>query len=340
MPFAKISNLVALLLFTSLAVLAVNFILVHGQVSGFFAGLNAQCPSLSLGDTTPYRLFYTGIHSIDETLCGIVAMFHSSFDPSVSQFLTYFLISGLPVMAHVYLESYRPNKPIVLALPVIFVQAMQFLSFGVTFSVYWMLFVVSGAAQSAPLGRQSMITIAHAQAVLFGIFISIILTGCLMVLQDPYITAIWQVFPAVVSIASLLHLFIRPASRYPDSGFSVIRGSYIASFIVISSLHISILTSNSLDELKSLFLPSIHVLPSSAPLERHSLNLLQWDAVFGFSSSLLGTLWFGRNTKEIVALFAWSIFGSVLAGPGAAFAASALWRESCLHAGTKNGKSE
>ncbi|KAF5391769.1 hypothetical protein D9757_001718 [Collybiopsis confluens] len=331
MTFARFSQLSALFIFSSLTALSVNFILGHSNASGFFARLSAQCPSPSLGETTPYRLFYTGIPFIDQSLCGIVAMFHTSFDPEVSQFLAYFLISGAPVIASAYFESYRPNKPFLLAYPVVFVQAMQLLSFGATFSIYWMIYAMSGTAQAAPLGRKTTIIKAHAQAVLFGIFIGmVVLTGCLMVLQDPYITATWQIFPVVVSIATFLHLLARPASRYPESGYPVICGFYIASFIVISSLHFSILTGKPVDELKSMFLPSIQPLPSSASLEKHALNLLQWDAVFGFTSSLLGTLWFSKNAKEISGLVVWNIFGSVLLGPGAVFAATALWRESRL----------
>lgn len=321
--------------------LACHYIFGHAAESLLLPKLKAQCPQISLGEETPYRLPYTGAQSIDEALCGIVAFFHASFGPQVAPFLTYFLLSCAPILAHVYFESYRPNRPLTLAFPLVFALAMQLLSFGATFSVYWLVFVVSGAAQSPSLGRQTMVTKAHAQSTLFGIFIGmIILTGCMMVLQDPYITAIWQAFPVAVSVASFFHLLVRPASQHPDSGFEIIRGFYLASFIIISSLHLSFITSKSVDELKALLLPSIQVLPSSTSIELQALNLLQWDAVFGLLASLLGTVWFGRNLKQILGLLAWNLLATPLVGPGAAFAGAVLWRESRLHEDIKSVKTE
>jgi hypothetical protein len=332
---------VALLIYPSLAALAFHFIFGHASQSGLLEKLKVQCPPVSLGDATPYRLQYTGNQSIDEGLCGIVSFFHASFGPEVAPFLTYFLVSGAPIVTHVYLESCRPNRPLILAYPLIFVLGMQILSFGATFSVYWMLFIISGAAQSPKLGRQTIVTKAHVQAILFGIIIGmIILSGCMLVLQDPYITAIWQVFPVVVSVASFVHLLVRPVSLYPDSGFEIIRGFYISSFIIISSIHLTLLTSKNADELKTLLLPSIQILPSSTFTELQALNLLQWDAVFGLLASLLGTIWFGKNTKQILGLLAWNLLASPLVGPGAAFSAAALWREGRLHEKIDNVKTE
>ncbi|KAJ4488393.1 hypothetical protein J3R30DRAFT_930285 [Lentinula aciculospora] len=340
MALIKLSNLVALLIFTSLTVLAFHFILGHGDASGFFDQLSAQCSNIS-SDEAPYRLPYTGIQFIDKTLCAVVVFFHASFGPDVAPFLTYFLVSVAPIMGHAYFESSRPSRPFLMAYPVIFFQVMQLLSFGATFSVYWMLFVLSGSSSLRSLGPQTMVTKAHAQAIIFGIFIGlIILSGCMIILQDPYITAIWQVFPIVASVATILHLIIRPASLYPESGYKIIRGFYISSFILISSMHITLLTSRGMEEMKVLMLPSINVLPTSTSIELHSLNLLQWDATFGLLSSLLGTLWFGRNVKEIFALLAWNLLASPLVGPGAAFSASALWREVWLHDDLKGSKKE
>ncbi|KAJ4464648.1 hypothetical protein C8J55DRAFT_566747 [Lentinula edodes] len=331
MALFRLSNLVALLTFSSLTFLAFNFIAGHGDASGFFDKLSAPCLNITT-DEAPFSLPYTGIQPVDKTLCGIIVFFHASFGPEVAPFLIYFLLSAVPITGHAYFESSRLKRPFLMAYPVVFFQVMQLLSFGATFSVYWMLFILSGASRLPSLGRQTMVTKAHAQAIMFGIFIGlVILTGCMIILQDPYITAIWQVFPIVLSVATSLHLLVRPASLYPESGFSVIRGFYILSFILISSMHITLITSRGIEELKVLMLPSITVLPSSTSIELQALNLLQWDAVFGLLSALLATLWFGRNTKETIVLLAWNLLASPLVGPGAAFAASALWRESWLH---------
>ncbi|KAJ3778581.1 hypothetical protein FB446DRAFT_440594 [Lentinula raphanica] len=339
MTLFRFSNLAALLIFSSFSVLAFHFILGHGDSSGLFNKLSAQCkPEL---DEAPYLLSYTGIKSIDDTLCGIVVMFHASFGPDVAPFLTYFLVSAIPITGFAYFESSRPHRPLLMAYPVLFFQIMQLISFGVTFSIYWALFILSGASRLSP-SWNTRVTQAHAQAALFGIFIGlVVLTGCMMTLQDPYITAIWQVFPIVASVATLAHLLVRPSSGYRDgSGFGIIRGFYIAAFILTSSMHISFIASKDTQELKAFMLPSLHVLPPSTSLELQSLNLLQWDAVFGLLSALVGTLWFGKNAKEVFALIAWNLFASPLVGPGAAFAASALWRESWLHSNLVHEKLE
>ncbi|KAJ3741903.1 hypothetical protein DFH05DRAFT_261266 [Lentinula detonsa] len=340
MALLKLSNLAALLIFSSLTVLAFHFILGHGDASGFFDKLSAQCPYAS-SDDAPYRLPYTGIQSIDKTLCGIIVFFHASFGPDVAPFLIYFLVSAAPIMGHAYFESSRPNRPLLMAYPVVFFQIMQLISFGATFSVYWMLFILSGASRLPPSGLKTTVTKAHAQAILFGIFLGlIILTGCMIIMQDPYVTAIWQVFPVVSSVATVLHLLVRPPSRYPDSGFGIVRGFYIASFVLISSMHITFIMSKDMDELKAFMLPSIDVLHPSTSIELQSLNLLQWDATFGFLSAVLGTLWFSRNHKETFTLLAWNLLATPLVGPGAAFSASALWRESWLHEDIKTDKQE
>ncbi|KAF9072987.1 hypothetical protein BDP27DRAFT_1417750 [Rhodocollybia butyracea] len=337
---SKVFNVVALVTFSALAVQAFNYIIGHAQASGLYDKLGAHCHA-NVDGLISYRLPYTGIAAIDEILCNIVAFFHVSFEPEVKPALAYLLISAIPIVSHPFFEAHRPSSPFVLGYPVIITQLMQILSFGASFSVYWMVFILSGAAQTRS-GPKSTITKAQAQAVLFGVLLGmILLSGCLFAFQDPFVTAIWQISPIVVATASFVQYTATPTTeRQTDSGYPLIRGFYLASFLLISSVHITMLTTKNPEELKALFLPSVDILPSSTSAALQALNVLQWDGVFGLGASVLATLWFGQNVTEVLALLVCNVLASPLVGPGAAFAASALWRESRLHRDFKSTKTE
>ena len=68
-----------------------------------------------------------------------------------------------------------------------------------------------------------------------------------------------------------------------------------------------------------------------AELALQQLDMLQWDGVFAFASTLLATLWFARNGRQAICLALWNVIGSVVVGPGAVIASVALWREAHLH---------
>ncbi|KAJ7221741.1 hypothetical protein GGX14DRAFT_671134 [Mycena pura] len=170
---------------------------------------------------------------------------------------------------------------------------------------------------------------AHAQAVVFGLAIGAVVPSmCLLVLQDPHVTALWQLFPLWQFLAQSAHLFVRRRAASPESGFSWIQGLYIAAFMISSSTHIATLAGSS--DLRAVFLPSIAP-RTNAPLELKVLDLFQWDFFFAFLSTLLGTVWFAKTTRQALCIVLWNVVGSVIVGPGAAVAAVALWREAYLH---------
>jgi hypothetical protein len=47
--------------------------------------------------------------------------------------------------------------------------------------------------------------------------------------------------------------------------------------------------------------------------------------------SLLGTLWFARNAKQVVLITLWNVIVTVVVGPGAAVSGVLLWREWALN---------
>ncbi|KIK63545.1 hypothetical protein GYMLUDRAFT_241473 [Collybiopsis luxurians FD-317 M1] len=335
------SKLVALVTFSSLTYLAFQYIVGHANASGLSEKLAAQCGAPSAA--SPYHLSYTGVPTIDNVLCILVSVFHTSFEPKGVEFLTYFIASATPIVAHTYFEAGRRSRPFLLSFPLLFVQGFQIFTFGATFSFYWLLFILSGAADLQPSGRKTIITMGHVLAVVFGLAVGIGgITYAMIERQDPYITALWQVFPLVVSAASYFPTLVLPShnSGRRESGYNALRVFYVLSFLGIAYLHTNLLRSKTTEELKAFFIPSLSVLPSSTPTELQAFDMFQWDMVFGLGASVLGSLWFGQDSAQVIALLAWNVVATPLVGPGAAFAATALWREGNLHDDVKNVKTE
>jgi hypothetical protein len=57
----------------------------------------------------------------------------------------------------------------------------------------------------------------------------------------------------------------------------------------------------------------------------------QWDAVFTTGPSLLGTLWFARDVKQVVLIALWNVNETVVVDPGGAVFGVLLWREWALN---------
>jgi hypothetical protein len=146
-----------------------------------------------------------------------------------------------------------------LALPMLFGVLMQVLTVGAILPIYWLLFILTGAAQRRASGQNTIISSAHAQAVVFGLTVGVgIPSLCFLMLQDPYVTALWQLLPLWQQLAQSTHLLIRRPSAHPESGYSWIRALYIGVFIMASSTHIgAVAKAKTLDNIKAVFLPSV-----------------------------------------------------------------------------------
>ncbi|KAG6874313.1 hypothetical protein C0995_001538 [Termitomyces sp. Mi166 len=328
-------GLVPIALFSSLAYLAAHFIFGHLDKSGLAQTLQGACDHQSSGPQ-PYRLVYTGLHQVDAFLCPLVTFFHAAFDePDALAALNYFVGIGAPFIAIPTIESCRAGRSVSISLPVILGLLSQTLTIGFTFPIYWLIFIVSGGANTG-WGRpaDAKITQAHAEAVIFGLLVGAAIPSIgMLVLLDPKVTAIWQPYPAYVSIAQVLHLLIRPASKHSTSGHKTIRFLYLGMFIISSSIHIATVWPlfTDLDTIFRVYLPSFTIPNQTATAGARVLHFLKWDITFGFGSSILATLWFTNNVKEALSLLAWTIFAIPFFGPGAAIAGAALQRESSLH---------
>jgi len=260
----------------------------------------------------------------------LVVFFHAALDePDAFALLTYFIGTGGPLIAIPAVEGWRAGRSAFIAYPVIFGLLSQTLTIGITFPIYWLVFILSGGA-NITLGK---IKQAHAEATVFGVMVGATIPSiCLLALSDPVVTAIWQPYPIYVSLAQYAHLAFRPASKHAESGYKTIRFMYIGMFILASSAHIATIWPLITDfsTIQRVYLPSLTAPVQSASIGVRVLHFLKWDLALGLASSIIATLWFARNLKETLALAAWNVIATPVFGPGAALTGAAVWRESSL----------
>ncbi|KAF5386874.1 hypothetical protein D9615_001688 [Tricholomella constricta] len=330
-------GLVPLILFSSLVFGAKRFIFGHLYDSGLAKHLASACTSQAT-TTTHYRLSYVGHDKTDAFLCPIVTFFHAAIAfPDALSGLTYFVGIGGPLIAMPVVESWRAGRSIFIAYPVIFGLLSQTISIGMTFPIYWLIFILSGGANAGRGGGtgDAKITQAHAEAIVFGLVVgAIIPTVGMLVLEDPQVTAIWQLYPIYVSLAQYAHLALRPASKHSQPGYKTIRFLYLALFLISSSVHISTIWPliTNFNHIQRVFLPATMAPAHSTAVGLRVLHFLKWDLAFGLGAAILATLWFARNFTETIAMAAWNVIATPVFGPGAALAGAALWRESTLQA--------
>jgi hypothetical protein len=334
---STIADLVApLTIFLPTAAAAAYFIFVHYVASGVQPYTTIRC-SYSTSEDFIYRLPYTPWPIVNEALCGVVATFHAGMaSPEGLTFLKSFAVWFAPVAFFILVEACRPGQSKLLSSSLLIGVLYQVASGGVVISLYWLVFVLAGAHH---LNRDTTrhfgyIKQGKAEALAFGFLVgTVIPSAALLSLEDPYVTAMWQPFTVFTSIACHIHHLIRPSQKTQQSGFTILQVVYLGIFILSSSFHVSTMWPliSEPGALHATFIPSLYPI-SSSPLDPTAAahQLLQYDAIFSVSSTILGTLWFASNLRQFVGLLAWYIFASPVVGPGAAISAVMLWRESAI----------
>lgn len=305
--------------------------------SGLLDILSSQCPATFISkEQTPYRLPYTGYFPlIDELLCPLVTTFQIAFkDEAAYTFLSYFFSSGLPLFLFQIFESTRRGSHILVTFPAFFGLLGQVTTFGVMLPLYYFAFFLTNGAK--PHVASIHLDKASAEATLFGVIVgAVIPSACFMLLNDPQVTAIWQIFPAYVSLAYTAHSFIRPSSKYSTSGYKVVRGAYIAAFILGSSSHLAIIAPmlkdlNDLSTLKKIFIPAFPYLTPGTPVPELILQFFKLNFYFTFGAALITSLFFSDGLIGFLSFVLWYAISIPLFGPGAAIVGITLWRESNL----------
>jgi hypothetical protein len=161
-----VDQLLPSLVFPALSALAVYILFGHAILSGTEKKLEAQCV---LPSASPYALRYTGVHAVDYQLCGLVACFHALLVPSNLPF-NVDLLSGLaPLVAFPVIESARPKRHALLETYVVIALIYQRVSAAVMLPWYWLVFVITGAANRSR-GASAKVDQAHAEAIMLSLF--------------------------------------------------------------------------------------------------------------------------------------------------------------------------
>ncbi|KAH9484185.1 Epoxide hydrolase ascI [Psilocybe cubensis] len=326
--------LLALVVFPSLTALAVSTMFGRFKAAGMDLQLRRHClPSSDVH--TDFRLDYTGIGAIDKTLCPLVTFFHNIMDnPTSSSFLSYAIgISG-PMITLPLLEAYRLGQSRFVLYPVVWGLLSQIATVGMVFPLYWLAFILTEGAKVQRTYKVHSFTQAEAEAIIFGIVVGAVIPSLAMLfMADAHVTAIWQLYPLYISIAQLVHMFIRPPSKHSQSGIVTIRALYLGLFIVSSSMHISTVWPliNDFSAIKELLLPSSSAIHPSKDINNHLLEFLKWDVIIAYSATALAMLWFSKNVKQLITILLWYAVAIPVFGFGAAVMGVAIWRDGILN---------
>lgn len=296
--------------------------------------IDSQCkpthPDFKQG---PYMLRYTALPPLDGFLCGLVTVFHAAFDNKAMS--GYYVEGGLmfilPVMM-LFVEAGRMKRPLPLAFPALWGMAMQSFSLAVTMPLWSAVFLLMGGANMRG-GSQTAIDSKHA----IGIAVSAVLgyfvpSTAMLLLNDPYATAVWQFFPIIMSLIQGLTRTIVPNSKNTGLGRSILRYTYLflfnASFIVHALVIWPAALGHSAQFLKAITPDA--TLGLSASLPQIVEAFLVRDFLFGTSSTIMCTFWFADNVMEVVWLVFWYLVAIPVFGPGSSIAGVLLWREGRL----------
>jgi hypothetical protein len=272
---------------------------------------------------------YSGLVPVDTFLCMLVTFFQSNMASETFLFTADFLASLSPFVALTFIESTRSGRPTILAFPATLGLFYQTQGAGVVFPLYCLALILFGNASMSPAAAR--IDQAKAEATLFAVLIGFTVPSALMLtLQDPTVTALWNLFPLGMWLAQTGHLFFRPSSRFHTSGYWTVQATYIFTFIFSAISHVAVIWSakDDLLFLKSLYMPPIAPPdPAKTSIQLATHVLLQWDYVFTMGSGLIASLWFASNFRQVASVALWNLIATMVVGPGAAMSGVLLWRE-------------
>lgn len=316
--------LAVFLLFSSLSALAIHNIFGIGL---YRSGLDLLLGPICLPSTPHdfelnqvYRTSYTGFHYLDVYLCMLVSFFQPAIHPYPHAVLVYFLGTHAPLVISPMVEGRRGRSHPLISFTSIIWGIYQVVTIGVGVPWYWLVFILTGSHQR--FGKDAAISQVQAEAIAFSFFFgSLVPTFAMVYFDNIYATALWQAFPLWVSITERIYLYFRkPTSTASgNNSYRIIQTLNFLVFVSASIVHLKMATS---------VWGTGDIREGSLGLLRKGVSgLLIRDITFGFGISLLATLWFGKNLKDVMLLAIWSVAGGAVLGPSAALAGTAMWRE-------------
>jgi hypothetical protein len=208
----------------------------------------------------------------------------------------------------------------------------QLCSSAVIMPTYWFAFALTGGTTR----RSDRINQGNAEAILFALVVGYVIpTVCMVVFEDPMVTAIWQFFPVYMKIAQWAHSKIRPPSRHTGSGYGTVQAMYLLIYVTSIYLHVAhiwpLFSSPALVQ-KFIIPPTTPLDPSSTSIGDGVAAFLKWDMAFTVGSTFLITLWFARSLIGLAMLILWLVSATFIMGPAAAIAVVMMWREATINA--------
>ncbi|KAF8813572.1 hypothetical protein BYT27DRAFT_6344264 [Phlegmacium glaucopus] len=311
----------AVFLFSSLSALAIHHIfggrLLRSGLDLLLAPICQPSTPQEFELNQVYRVSYTGFHYLDVYLCILVSFFQPAIHPYPHPVLVYFLGTHAPLVITPMIEGRRERSHPLISFPSVTWGVYQVLTIGVGVPWYWLVFILTGSHYRA--GKDATISQVQAEAIAFSFFFGSLVPLVAMVYFDSiYATVLWQPFPLWISITEQIYLYFRKPT-FANKSYQIIQTLNFLVLVSSSIVHLTMATSvwgiGGLTE------------RDHGLLRKGVAEFLTTDITFGFGISLLATLWFGKDLKEIMLLAIWSVVGGVMVGPGAALAGTAMWRE-------------
>jgi len=200
--------------------------------------------------------------------------------------------------------------------------------------LYFLVDILTGTY--ALTGPQALVPKLAAESIQFSLIFAYLLPSGIMKVfpTSPRALAYWQMFPLYMTIAQYVYrtLFSSRAvsSTGSTTGTKTIQRMFIFTFVLSAVTHwvsVGPLFGDA-EALISFFIAPLEPNPHSAAIG--ALNMLQWDGVFFWGSTMLASLWWTRNATEAALMALWHVFTGLIFGPGAAISGAAFWRESVL----------
>ncbi|KAG6331186.1 hypothetical protein ID866_7901 [Astraeus odoratus] len=307
--------------------------ILHSHVTDKVA---VTCHTPLDGASSPLRLEYTGYPELDKLVCCVGFFFHTAMTPFYRPLLAELLGAVAAPVIITFAEAARDKRPFLLGLPAAIWVLAQLMSLALVMALYSLAAIVTGVTGRKP-GPTSgaKINQGNAEALLFGLIVGYIIpSACMVALEDPIVTAIWQVFPLIMQVATLLHRIIRPPSRLIESGYYTVQATFATVFLGSAAIHIHYIwpLCSDTDTLKQVLIPSfgLNYLAAAPPVDS-VIEFLKWDLAIGMVSTFFLVLWFADNFFQCLVIIVWCISTTIVLGPGAAISSILMWREEKLN---------
>ncbi|KAG1904117.1 uncharacterized protein F5891DRAFT_1276229 [Suillus fuscotomentosus] len=321
-----------LAVFPFLAVAGAYVVMVwclHGN--GLVEKIHAGCGAPVEGASFPTRISYTSIPPLDFNLCVVVTFYHGLMNTTYRPLLILMSTTLAAIAIIPFAEATREYHPKRLKIPATIGVIYQICSSAAVMPIYWFAFALTGGTTR----RSDRINQGNAEALLFALVVGYAIpTACMVVLEDPMVTAIWQFFPVYMAIAQWAHSKIRSPSHHTGSGYGTVQAMYFLVYVISAYLHVAHVWPlfNSPTLVQKLIMPPTSLLDPSNSISEGVAAFLKWDIVFTAGSTFLITLWFARSLTGLAVLILWHVSATFLVGPAAAIAGVMMWREATINA--------